>query len=90
MHREAADDALQLQLAQRKFGVTSSEFDGSVAEVLMSDKTSPLKIIETMKAERLYKSAQREPLGRSVDRGTILPSKFTHGNIDVFLLISRI
>lgn len=48
-------------------------------EIFECAKSSPLQLIESMKAERMYKSTHREALGKPVDRGVILPTKFTEG-----------
>ena len=82
--RGTTEDIASLQLEKRVFGIiTSSDLSNraTVADALMSSKPSPLQMIENMKAERLYKSTQREALGRSVNRGMTLPSKFDDGNV---------
>lgn len=78
-HGTAADYAAK-KLDTLTFGEVSERGSNNTAATLLSlNKVSDLESMNRTKAEKVYRSQAREPLGHTLDRGTILPSKFTEG-----------
>lgn len=77
-HKQVEDSA-SLRLVDRKFGATSDTSADTTSGLISGVRPSILQKIKDEQAEKLYKNAAREPLGRSYDRGTVMPSKFKEG-----------
>jgi hypothetical protein len=66
-----------------RYGSTTADSD-HVADVFAHGPQKPLAEYETMRAEEIYRSHQREPLGKSYKRGHAMPAgvddpSFAHG-----------
>lgn len=77
-HGTAADYAAK-KLDELTFGECSDRGDNTAATLLSHHKVGTLESMNLLKAEKVYRSQAREPLGQTLDRGTVLPSKFTDG-----------
>lgn len=73
------EDSSNLRLVDRKYGATSDHSNDSTAALISAARPTILQKIKDEQAEKLYKGAQREPLGRGYDRGTVMPEKFKTG-----------
>lgn len=73
------EDSTALKLLDRKYGATSDKSGENTATLISGVRPSILQKIKDEQAEKLYKNANREPLGRGYDRGTVLPKKFKEG-----------
>lgn len=78
-HYGIVEDLTKLDLGNKVYGVTSDSGNGTASELLSHKKLTELEKINQIKAEKVYKGVAREPLGHSMNRGTVLPSKFTEG-----------
>lgn len=76
-HHGIADDLNALNLSEKKFGMNTQVGAISAADLISHSKPSELDRINQLKAERTYKAAKREKLGKTVERDTVLPAKFT-------------
>lgn len=79
VHHGMADDLDTLQLEQKNFGISSERGRNTAAELINLPKPSEVQRINIIKSEKIYKSATKEALGRTVDRQMVLPSKFAEG-----------
>ena len=77
-HKQVVD-SIDLRLQERKFGITSDSTNEGAAGLITAERPTILQKIKDERAEQLYKGASREPLGRSYNRGTVLPEKFKGG-----------
>ena len=73
------EDSSTLRLIDRKYGATSNQSGDTTSALISAARPTILQKIRDEQAEKLYKGAQREPLGRGYDRGTIMPDKFSKG-----------
>lgn len=78
-HHGLADDYNTMQLTDKIYGRTERSDRTGAAELINLPKQSEMQRINNMKAEKVYKNANREPLGRSPDRKIKLPPKYTEG-----------
>jgi hypothetical protein len=78
-HHGLVDDYGTMQLDEKVYGITERSDRTGAAELINQPKLSEMQRINNMKAERVYKNANREPLGHSPDRKIKLPTKFTEG-----------
>jgi len=67
-------------LDKKTYGIFSDPGNDTAAALVNHRKPSELERMNQIKAEKIYKGAAREPLGKTVDRNIVLPSKFTEGN----------
>jgi EF-hand domain-containing family member B len=80
IHHGTAADYASKNLGELTFGEQSERGANSAADLLNHHRIGELERINKEKAERIYHSNIREPLGRTIDRKMILPAKFTEGN----------
>ena len=87
-HHGIVDDLPNMQLEEKIFGMADEATRDGAADLIHQPTMTDLKRIDMVKQERNYKRTIREPLGHSPERHTILPSKFTEGNLhfDIFEL----
>lgn len=78
-HYGIADDLSKMNLGERVYGGSSAKGAESAGELVNSQLPTEMQRITMEKAEGIYKERAKEPLGRTVDRGIVLPSKFTVG-----------
>jgi hypothetical protein len=79
-HPGVADDYKTMGLDDRIYGQTDKHSGKATAAQLINlPKASELTRVNNVKAEKMYKTANREPLGHGPDRNIILPDKFTIG-----------
>jgi hypothetical protein len=79
-HHGTAADYEAMKLGNLTFGECSERgSDNTAATLLNHRKIGDLERLNLEKAEKVYRSQAREPLGHTLDRGTILPTKFTLG-----------
>ncbi len=76
-HYGIVEDLQKMNLESKVYGNMSDAGNGTAAELLSHKKLSELEKINMVKAEKVYKGAAREPLGKTVDRHINLPDKFT-------------
>jgi EF-hand domain-containing family member B len=69
------DDAATLGLKDKIFGAQSEAAVANAASLINLPKTTLVQDIKMGKAEQIYYSVKREPLGRSVNRNYNLPEK---------------
>lgn len=86
-HYGIVDDLKGMELDHKIFGVTSDSGNGTAADLLSHKKLTDLEKINLVKAEKVYKGAAREPLGKTVDRHTVLPNKFTEGKSILIIIV---
>lgn len=79
VHYGAADDLEGMRFEEKSFGISSDKGSCTAADLLNHSKNSELQRINMVKSEKVYKSSTREILGKTVDRGNVLPSKFSEG-----------
>ena len=79
-HYGIADDLKKMNLSSNTYGVQSDRGNGTAGELINHKQLTALQRMNIEKAEKVYVGAAREPLGRSVDRGNKLPTKFTEDN----------
>jgi hypothetical protein len=73
------EDSSSLRLGDRRFGATSDQSSETTSALISAARPTILQKIRDEQAEKLYKGAQREPLGKGYDRGTVMPAKFSQG-----------
>lgn len=73
------EDSSTLRLTDRKFGAHSDNSGDTTSALISGVRPSILQKIKDEQAEKLYKNANREPLGKGYSRGTIMPAKFSQG-----------
>lgn len=78
-HHGLIDDLKKMGLEDKIYGVHSDAGNGNAAELLSHKKLTELEKISLVKAEKVYRGAAREPLGKTVDRNIKLPDKFIEG-----------
>lgn len=78
-HHGTAADFAGKDLEKLTFGECTEKGSCTAASLLKPHKMDDVERINLMKSEKTYQSHVREPLGRSLDRGSVLPSKFTDG-----------
>lgn len=73
-------DIDSLQLEKRTYGVTSKSSEATTAELLKKDShPDTVGKLNMVKAENIYFTGQREPLGKTYSRKHQLPQKFVDG-----------
>jgi hypothetical protein len=81
-HHGVVDDYQSMNLDEKIYGITE---DGrsriGASDLINHRKPTELERINQIKAEKVYKQQNREPLGRMPDRGYVLPDKYTIGTI---------
>jgi Ni/Co efflux regulator RcnB len=80
VHYGIADDLDTMNLNSKVFGAFSDRGSNTAADLINHTRPSEMERINQLKAERIYKSTKREQLGKTVDRGNALPSKFAIDN----------
>lgn len=83
-HPGIADDLKTGNLSKLSgniYGVMSDRGNGSAAELINHKPLTELERMNLAKAERIYRGAAREPLGRTIDRHNPLPDKFTKDKV---------
>lgn len=78
-HHGLVDDYQNLALDDKVFGITDAFSKHGAAELINQPKLTELQRINNIKAEKVYRQQNKEPLGRIPDRIDKLPSKFTEG-----------
>lgn len=80
-HPGLKDDYKTMGLDDRIYGATDKHSVNrtTAAQLINLPKASELERMNGVKAEKIYKSSNREPLGHGPDRGVVLPMKFTVG-----------
>jgi hypothetical protein len=78
-HYGVADDFDKMQLNDKIFGITDKHNKIQASDLISSSRPTELQKLNNLKAERVYKSVNREPLARSPERNVKLPSKFIEG-----------
>ena len=79
-HHGTVDDYAALNLDELTFGEQNSDQRyNTAANLIHGAKLGEVEKINIIKSEAIYRLASREPLGRSLERGTIMPSKFQCG-----------
>lgn len=80
-HYGISDDIKAMNLGEKSYGVQSDPTSVTTADLINHKKLTELQRINLIKAEKSYKGAAREPLGRTAERNFNLPSKFTEDNV---------
>ena len=78
-HPGLADDYPTMNLDNRIYGVKERPDRVTASDLINQPKISELQRMSNIKAEKIYKHQNREPLGHSPDRKIKLPPKFTEG-----------
>ena len=80
-HPGLKDDYKTMGLDDKIYGATDKHSIGrtTAAQLINLPKASELERMNGVKAEKMYKSVNREPLGHGPERGVVLPMKFTVG-----------
>lgn len=90
-HHGVVDDYQSMNLDEKIYGITENNRSRIGASDLINHrKPTELERINTIKAEKVYKLQNKEPLGRMPDRGYKLPDKYTVGESDVLVVKMRI
>ena len=87
-HGTAADYAAK-NLQELTFGECTDRGNNTAASLISRAKITELESMNVRKSEKVYKSQAREPLGRTIDRGIVLPSKFSKGKQYDSIFFSR-
>ena len=87
-HGTAADYAAK-NLQDLTFGECTVRGNNTAASLISRAKITELESMNLRKSEKVYKSQAREPLGRTIDRGIVLPSKFSKGKQSDSVIHSR-
>lgn len=78
-HHGVVDDLPGMDLDNKIFGMVDEPTRDSASDLIHHPTLTELQRLNLQKSERIYKHTIREPLGRSPDRHTQFPSKFTEG-----------
>jgi hypothetical protein len=79
-HHGVVDDYQNMNLDEKIYGMTENNRSRVGASDLINQKRpTELERINAIKAEKVYKQQNREPLGHMPDRGYKLPDKYTTG-----------
>lgn len=78
-HHGLRDDYEKMNLNDKIYGKTDRGSHIGVGDTISYARPSELQRLNDIKAEKIYKNTNKEPLGHSPNKGTILPSKFTQG-----------
>ena len=79
IHYGTVGDVEKMNLGERTFGAFSERGNNTAADLINHERPSELERMNNLKAERIYRQAAKEPLGRTVDRHIPLPAKFIEG-----------
>jgi hypothetical protein len=79
MHHGIVEDVNNLHLDTKIFGVTDSKFRDGAADLIRPNPLTETARLNILKAEKVYKRTNREPLGHSPERNIHIPNKFGHG-----------
>ena len=77
LHYGIADDVQTMDLGNRVYGAVEKFTGGTAQELINHAKLTELEKLNILKAEKTYKGAAREPLGKCYSHNYHLPSKFT-------------
>ena len=77
----ASSDNMTRRNQDLTYGVATDRGNNTAASLIGHQATSELDMMKLYKAEKVYRSQAREPLGRTMDRGNVLPTKFTRGKL---------
>jgi len=79
-HHGVVDDYGSMELDDKIYGITENgRYRIGASDLINHPKPTELERINTIKAEKVYKQQNREPLGHIPDRGYVLPEKYTVG-----------
>ena len=77
-------DIENLRLEHRTYGVTSRSSEATTSELLSQNRyPNVVAKLNMAKAENIYHTGQREPLGKTYSRKHQIPSKFAEGKMSV-------
>lgn len=79
-HHGMVDDYRQMNLDDKIYGITDSTSKHGAADLINHSRDTELQRVNNIKAEKVYRHLNREPLGRQADKNYQLPLKFTEGN----------
>jgi hypothetical protein len=79
-HHGVVDDYDRMDLDSKIFGITEQRNRIGASDLINQPLPSELQRINNLKAEKVYRQQNREPLGHMPDRGYLLPEKYTTGN----------
>lgn len=72
-------DLENLQLEQKTFGISSKTSESNAANLLKQMPSSTVEKLNQIKAENIYFTTKREPLGKVYTRHHQLPQKYNEG-----------
>ena len=78
-NRGSTEDYTAKNLQQLTFGRRTARVENTAASLMHQPILTTVEGLNLIKAEKVYRSQMREPLGRSTDGGVMLPYKFSHG-----------
>lgn len=90
VHYGVAEDVEKMRLGDKIHGMFSESSAVTASDLLTHHKPGELERINNYKAEQVYKSANREKLGKSLERNYVLPQKFTQGMLQIDLVCDYI
>lgn len=80
MHHGIVEDVDNLHLDNKIFGISDNKFRDGAADLIRPSPMSEMARLNIVKAEKIYKRSQREPLGHSPEKPGYLPAKYTQGS----------
>ena len=81
IHHGTLADYQSKNLGELTFGEQTDCGTNNAADLLNHHTFSELQRLNNLKSERVYRATTREPLGRTMDRQMVLPSKFIEGKL---------
>ena len=69
------------------FGTGSDKSDVTAATLINLPKTTMVQDINMGKSEQIYKTVQREPLGKPYSRNYVLPEECGEMKYDIYFMI---
>jgi len=81
LHHGYAKDSESLDLVNKTFGERSAADRITASDLIQHQKLTDLEKMNFVKAEKVYKGAAREPLGRSYSHNYNIPTKFSEGEL---------
>ncbi|KAJ1418003.1 hypothetical protein B484DRAFT_334009, partial [Ochromonadaceae sp. CCMP2298] len=79
-HHGVVDDYEAMDLDSKIYGITEQRNRIGASDLIGQALPSELQRINNLKAEKVYRQQNREPLGHRPDRGFTLPDKYTTGH----------
>ena len=73
------EDYAAKNLQELTFGCRTARGENTAASLMHQPNLTAVEGLNLLKAEKVYRSQMREPLGRSTERGVMLPYKFSRG-----------